>query len=60
MSMKEGSWWLESKLDPRWNCHGKGIVGGFALPKAAESKIETMKMQYGKQPDDLEYEYLKD
>lgn len=58
-SFKEGSWSLRSKKDPRWNCSGRGIVGGFMCPEANDA-IEKLKKKYGKPPKDLELSAMKD
>jgi hypothetical protein len=58
---KPGSWWVHSKSDPRWDCHGRDRVGGFACPPNAEAAIEAKKRELGcEPPDDLEYGYMKD
>lgn len=59
--MKEGAWWLSSKSDPRWDCSGSGIVGGFECPSEALKAIEEKKKELDiKAPDDLEFGYMKD
>jgi len=56
-----GSWWLESKSDPRWNCHGRSDgVGGFVIPEECQRKIEKLKLKYGEPPSDLKWGYMKD
>jgi len=57
--MAKGSWWLESKTDPRWNCNGEGTVGMFTIPTAAEQKIKDLEKELGEKPDDLKYGYMK-
>lgn len=38
---KEGSWWIRSKKDPRWNCDGRGyLLFSAGLPAEAEKKVE--------------------
>ena len=59
-SIREGSWWLHSKKDSRWNDQGKGIVGGLSVPREAQKSIERNKKLYGDPPDDLEWGYMKD
>ncbi len=48
----EGSWTLESDIDPRWNCHGYGFVGGLTCPPDAEKKIKELKKTLGEPPSD--------
>jgi hypothetical protein len=58
---KFGSWWTESKSDPRFNMGGEGYVGGFCLPPDAEKALEAKKRELGVEiPDDLEFGYMKD
>ncbi len=56
----EGSWWIRSETDPRWNCNGKGEVGGFVMPRECEKKIEELKLTLGEPPEDLKFGYMKD
>ena len=59
--LKEGSWWLKSGSDPRWNMEGSGPVGMFSLPVGAQKAIEEKKAELKEEPpDDLEYGYMKD
>jgi hypothetical protein len=61
MFNRPGGWWLDSKIDPRWNCNGSTkSCGGFVMPTECELKIEQLKEQLGEPPDDLEYGYMKD
>ncbi len=57
--IKEGSWFLRSKKDPRWDCNGEGLVGAFSIPPACQRKIDELKQTLGEPPDDLEWEYMK-
>jgi len=60
-SFRKGSWWLESKTDPRWNCNGHGPCGGLTVPPDATAAMEEIKKELGEEPpDDLEYGYIKD
>jgi hypothetical protein len=59
-SIHEGNWWLHSASDSRWNCGGRGIVGGGVMPSACTQKVEELKISLGEPPDDLEWEYIKD
>ena len=38
--LAHGSWFLESKNDPRWNTSGSGLVGMLTIPKECEERIE--------------------
>ncbi len=56
-----GSWWVRSNKDPRWNCDGRGVVGGFVCPEGAKEAIDGTKTRLKEEPpDDLTYEYMKD
>lgn len=60
-SIREGSWWLSSKSDPRWDTQGRGIVGGLVIPPDATKAMEEKKKELGEEPpEDLEYGYMKD
>ncbi len=56
----EGSWWLGSNKDPRWNFNGRGFVGGLIMPSECEDKIKELEGKFGKKPEDLEWGYQKD
>lgn len=58
--VREGSWWLHSEKDPRWNCTGRAGVGGFVIPQECKNKIEQLKQTLGEPPDDLKWGYMKD
>lgn len=59
--MKQGSWWLTSKSDSRWNCHGQGSVGMFAIPADAQEFMDKKKKELNEEPPkDLEFGYMKD
>jgi hypothetical protein len=59
--IREGSWWLTSETDSRWNKNGRCPVGGFVIPKEAQEHIDEMKKTLkSKPPDDLEFGYMKD
>jgi len=58
--LTEGSWWIRSKSDPRWNADGSGEVGGFIVPPDAQAVIDRFKRELGcDPPGDLEYGYMK-
>lgn len=60
-NVPNGTWWLRSRSDPRWNMSGKGIVGGLAVPSGAKRAIEEKRKELGEEPpDDLEFNYMKD
>jgi len=59
--IKQGSWWLKSVSDSRWNCSGSGGVGMFSIPSDATKAINKLKEKLGEEPpEDLEYGYMKD
>jgi len=60
MMLRQGTWYLESKKDERWNCCGRGEVGGLVMPTDVEKKIKEMREQLGKPPNDLRWGYMKD
>ena len=59
--MKQGSWWLTSQSDSRWNINGTGSVGMFSMPSEAQEFIDKKKKELNKEPPrDLEFGYMKD
>jgi hypothetical protein len=59
--IKEGTWWLISSTDSRWNKNGRCPVGGFQIPKEAQEHIDKLKKKLNcEPPDDLEFGYMKD
>lgn len=58
---REGSWWVVSKSDPRWNKHGRGsglvCTGG---PDEAGDWIKECQAKFGEIPEDLEKGFMKD
>ena len=58
--LREGTWWIKSETDPRWNCVGRGMVGGLSMPTEAERKLGWLSKEYGPPPVDLEGGYVKD
>ena len=59
--IKEGSWWLTSESDSKWNASGRCLVGGFEVPKEAQDHIDKMKKKLKcEPPEDLEFGYMKD
>ena len=59
--MGEGSWWLISNKDPRWNCSGGGWTGGvMGGSRERDAKLKQLEQKYGDQPDDLRLGYAKD
>jgi hypothetical protein len=55
-----GTAWLSSKSDPRWNVTIYCRVGCFSMPKELEIELKEKEKKYGKQPEDLEWGYMKD
>ncbi len=54
----EGFWWLDSKVDPRWNAEGKAIVGGKSMCPEAKRAFLVKKEKLGsKVPWDLKYRF---
>jgi len=43
MMLRQGTWYLESKKDERWNCCGRGEVGGLVMPTDVEKKIKPLR-----------------
>jgi len=60
IGIKEGSWSLRSNKDSRWNCYGRGTVGGLIMPIECKEKIEELKLTLGEPPSDLTWGYMKD
>ena len=58
--LSTGTWWLKSKIDPRWNCSDSTDVGGFSMPDECRAALEALKKKYGNPPEDLEWGYMKD
>lgn len=58
---KEGSWWVRSEKDPRWNFSGRGyILFTSGPPEEVNKRLEELEKLYGPQPDDLEWGGMKD
>lgn len=59
--MAKGVWFVTCKSDPRWNAHGKAIVGMFAKPEEVTKHVEKMlkELNCDKPPADLEWGYHK-
>ena len=58
--VREGSWWLRSKSDSRWNSDGRTYVGGFVMPDECKRKLDELKKTLSEPPEDLEWGYMKD
>ncbi len=61
--LKEGTWWLKSESDPRWNCSGRDNVGMFMTVEACPPALLELKKktkELGIAPKDLEFGYMKD
>lgn len=60
-NISSGTWYLSSKLDPRWNSGGHvNALGGFVMPSECQNEIDQLKKLYGEPPSDLEWGYMKD
>lgn len=57
---QNGTWWIRSETDPRWDAQGSASVGGFCMPPEVEQAIKSKKETLGDPPDDLESGYIKD
>jgi hypothetical protein len=58
--LREGTWWVRSESDPRWNASGRAKVGMYGKPDAVDIKVAEMVALLGDPPDDLEWGYMKD
>lgn len=59
--LREGSWWIHSKSDSRWNENGHSMVGMFSMPSEAQKFIDEKKKELNEEaPADLEFGYMKD
>lgn len=58
--LRDGSWWVRSVQDPRWNGNGSGQVGAYTVPSEAQTHIDRCKETLGEPPADLEIGYMKD
>jgi hypothetical protein len=58
--LRQGTWYLYSKTDTKWNCSGRCMCGGFSTPAEATAKLAELKKKYGAPPKDLEVGYEKD
>ena len=63
-----GTWWIESKSDPRWNCEGtfallfcqttaSEVRPSNTSPSELRLKIAELKNQYGDPPEDGTWGY---
>ncbi len=52
--VKDGTAWLYSELDRRWNYSIRVAVGGFTKPEELGSRIEELKRYMAIRPKDLE------
>ena len=58
---KMGTWWVSSKLDPRWNKVGRGygsITSG--KPKKLNKWIEQCMKSFGDPPADAKMGFMKE
>ena len=58
--LREGTWYLYSKSDSKWNVSGRCMCGGFVIPDEAKKAKEELEAKYGESPKDLELGYEKD
>lgn len=59
--LTDGSWWVSSESDPRWNGGGHSSdVGMFQAGGDSTSWIAKCEGLYGDRPDDLVVGYMKD
>lgn len=59
--LRDGSWWVTSESDPRWNGSGQGLVGMQSMPREAQAFVTAKILELGEDPpDDLTYGYMKD
>lgn len=58
--LREGTWFLYSKTNPKWCKSGRCLCGGFMKPKEVDDALEKLKKQYGEPPEDLRWGYEKD
>jgi len=58
---KEGSWYIHSDIDPRWNASGRCyLLFSVGMPSEVQTKLEELKKLYGEPPVDLEWGGMKD
>lgn len=59
---RPGTWWIESKKDPRWNktARAKDLIFTAGLNEEAQDHLKKCRGLYGEQPDDLTYGGMKD
>jgi hypothetical protein len=60
MGISEGTWWVRSESDPRWNFEGRALVGMYGKPSGVDIHIAKMTPLLGDPPQDLEWGYMKD
>jgi hypothetical protein len=58
--LRQGTWWIHSKIDKRWNINGRCMCGGFMKPEEVDRAIEKFRKIYGNPPSDLNWGYMKD
>lgn len=58
---KMGTWYVQSKIDPRWNNTGRGYglvtTGG---PSEMSTWLEDCRKKYGSPPIDITVGFMKD
>ena len=58
--IREGSWFVSCKSDPRWNNQGRAIGSCCGGVPDMDAWIESCKKKYGKPPADAEMGFMKD
>lgn len=61
MIAAEGAWSLNSKIDPRWNHEGRGLISvSSGYIGGLDEKISELKNKFGQPPKDLTIDAIKD
>lgn len=59
--IRQGTWWIKSKSDPRWYASGRGEVGMFSVDgREYQEVVDSLINRYGDPPVDLRIGYMKD
>ena len=59
--LRDGTWWVSSESDPRFDTSGHGSVGMGSMPPDANAWVEARAKELGVAvPDDLVFGYMKD
>ena len=57
---RRGTWYIESKKDPRWNCSGRFVKGCFSVSNECKNKIAELTKILGDPPQDLKSKYINE